>query len=70
QRGITFPKQLAFIGYGDPPAYKWIAGGISTISLPTDDIAERAIAMIIGHRGAPIQMASRTPTALILRKSA
>ena len=70
ERGMQFPDGLAFVGYGDPPAYKWIAGGITTISLSTDDIAQRAVAMILDSAGGQPQTTSRSPTALILRKSA
>lgn len=70
QRGVNFPTDLAFIGYGDPPAYKWIAGGITTIALSTDDIAMRAMAMITDLVHTKPHASSDLPTELILRKSA
>lgn len=47
ERGIQFPKDLGFVGYGDPAAYQWIAGGLTTISMSADDIAARAMQKIM-----------------------
>ncbi len=66
-RGLRFPEDLAFVGYGDPPAYQWLGGGISTISLSADDLARRAIALIEGDTA---QGNAASPTRLILRHSA
>lgn len=46
ERDIALPEQLAFVGYGDPAFYQWIAGGVSTISLSEHEVACRAIEMI------------------------
>ena len=46
ERQIALPEQLAFVGYGDPALYQWIAGGGSTISLSEHEVACRAIDMI------------------------
>ena len=70
ERGMQFPEGMAFVGYGDPPAYKWIAGGITTISLSTDDIAQRAVAMILDSADERSHSTGHSPTALIVRKSA
>lgn len=43
ERGLRFPDDLALVGYGDPSAYRWIAGGISTVRVP---VAEMAIAAV------------------------
>ncbi len=67
QRGIRFPGELAFIGYGDPPSYQWLGGGISTISLSADDLAGRAIALMEGD----LTLGNTaSPTRLVLRNSA
>ncbi|MGV8986008.1 MAG: LacI family DNA-binding transcriptional regulator [Cypionkella sp.] len=66
-RRVCFPDDLAFVGYGDPPAYQWLGGGITTISLSADDLARRAIALIKGDTASG-NVAS--PTRLILRHSA
>lgn len=44
-RGLRFPNDLAFVGYGDPASYRWIAGGITTIQLPVVEMAAGA-----GHK--------------------
>lgn len=43
ERGLRFPDDLAFVGYGDPAAYRWIAGGITTIRLPVVEMATGAV---------------------------
>lgn len=66
RRGVTFPQDLAFVGYGDPAFYEWIQGGISTISLPVDDLAECAVSLLSGNTSeAPALLSQRSE--LILR---
>lgn len=36
---------FGFVGYGDPSFYSWINGGISTIHVPVDELAQAAIAL-------------------------
>lgn len=71
QRGLQMPRDIAFVGYGDPSFYRWIAGGIATVSLPVDDLARRAAQMVApgvsGDQAAPDVL---LPTKLILRRSA
>jgi DNA-binding LacI/PurR family transcriptional regulator len=43
ERDLRFPNDLAFVGYGDPAAYRWIAGGITTIRLPVAEMANGAV---------------------------
>ncbi|WP_368185737.1 LacI family DNA-binding transcriptional regulator [Aestuariibius sp. HNIBRBA575] len=38
--------QLAFVGYGDPSHYVWINGGISTVQIPVDALAQQAVDLI------------------------
>lgn len=45
-RELNMPEDMAFIGYGDPAHYTWIKGGISTISLPVDELARQAAEML------------------------
>ena len=47
ERGLRFPADLAFVGYGDPAAYRWIAGGITTIRLPVVEMATGAVRRIV-----------------------
>lgn len=60
-------ERLAFIGYGDPAFYAWVLGGVSTIRLPVEELAGRAVELL-GRREAdepPESFAS--PAELILR---
>lgn len=43
-------RDIAFIGYGNPPFYNWIRGGLSTIDIPVDDLAVDALSMIIDNQ--------------------
>lgn len=61
---IAMPDALSFVGYGDPAAYRWIAGGITTIALSPEDIAERALAVLVdehanGERVSPTRLEVR-----------
>lgn len=41
-------KQIALIGYGDPSFYAWVNGGISTIQVPVDRLAHKAVELLEG----------------------
>lgn len=45
--GISLPDDLAFVGYGDPSFYRWIQGGVTTISLPIDALADKALELML-----------------------
>ncbi len=45
-RGEDPQADIAFVGYGDPSYYAWIKGGISTIKLPVDQLAQEAIRLL------------------------
>ncbi len=47
--GYSF-KERAFIGYGDSTFYRWLGGGISTISLPLDQLAKSAVELLSGFQ--------------------
>ncbi len=67
RRGVRFPGDLAFVGYGDPSFYRWICGGITTIGLSADAIAERAAGMLAdtGRPGRAV-----VPAQFVIRHSA
>lgn len=69
ERGVTFPRDIAFVGYGDPISYRWIGRGISTIDVSADDLAQKAIGLISMQEGAATSAISRSPTRFILRGS-
>ena len=43
---VAVNEELAFIGYGDPSYYRWLAGGISTIKVPVGPLADKTIALL------------------------
>ena len=68
--GVRFPHDLAFVGYGDPVSYRWIADGISTIDVSPDDLAYRATQMLSAQISEAQCRVSFSPTQFILRGSA
>lgn len=69
-RGMEFPKELAFVGYGDPSAFQWIAGGITTIAISPDEIAASAVEMLTSTNEPGHIRNSTTPTCFVVRHSA
>ncbi|MBK3745026.1 LacI family transcriptional regulator [Paraburkholderia aspalathi] len=43
----ALPQDIAFVGYGDPSFYEWIASDITTIFLPVETLGKRAVDMTI-----------------------
>lgn len=66
ERGIGMPSQLAFVGYGDAGAYRYLSGGITVIALPVEAVARRALDLLAG-RTVPDKAAEAT---LITRATA
>ena len=54
------------VSYGDPPHLRWIAGGISAIGVPVDDLADAATRAAIGG-GDPDGTATACPAVFIGR---
>lgn len=46
QARVDMPGDLAFVGYGDPSFYQWIGGGVTTIALPIETLANQALALL------------------------
>lgn len=46
ERNIDPEHDIPFIGYGDPSFYAWIGGGISTIEVPVDQLAQQAAELL------------------------
>lgn len=72
QEGLAMPRDIAFVGYGDPAHYAWINGGISTIALPVDQLARQAADVLdrsMAAGGAPTSIVS-FPAAFVKRHSA
>ena len=71
RRGLEMPADIAFVGYGDPSFYEWINGGISTVSLPVEVLAEYALDMVSTSAlpGDETQERRSVSAALVLRSS-
>jgi DNA-binding LacI/PurR family transcriptional regulator len=66
--GVVIGQQMAFIGYGDPAVYHWLNGGISTIRLPTEELARSTFELSVS--GNPtIDAAVQHRATLIIRRS-
>lgn len=68
-RNINMPGKLAFVGYGDPSFYRWIAGGITTITVSEHDVASRAIEMVQDADSLKTNSQQIIPTKLVIRSS-
>ncbi len=49
-RGMQPGRDIALVGYGDPSFYKWISGGLATVRLPVEELAEETVAELITDR--------------------
>jgi DNA-binding LacI/PurR family transcriptional regulator len=52
---------VAFVGYGDPAFYRWIGGGVSTVALPVEALARRALDLVRPGSERPDHGLSETP---------
>lgn len=69
-QGIVFPRDLAFVGYGDPELYRWLAGGITTIGVDPEDLAAKALEMIHAGPSREGPSSRSSGASLVVRKSA
>lgn len=71
QKDGHFPDGFGFVGYGDPSFYKWLGGGISTISLPMEALAQRALEYIKNSNtpGSASKNLSKPEANFVLRNS-
>lgn len=69
KRGLKLPEDLAFIGYGDPSFYKWIEGGITSISVPVEELARHAAELLSRSTGDKTAGILPLTTSLIVRSS-
>ncbi len=47
-KGQATSDRISFVGYGDSPLNKWVNGGITTISIPVQDMANEAAKLLAG----------------------
>lgn len=69
-RNVRFPDDMAFVGYGDPELYRWLAGGVTTIRVAPDKLARGALSMVIAGRDSAPESPPHAHAELILRQSA
>lgn len=51
-RGLTVGTDIAVVGFDDRPEASWLRPRLTTVALPLDRIADRAIALLLGDRPA------------------
>ncbi|MEM1288933.1 MAG: LacI family DNA-binding transcriptional regulator [Pseudomonadota bacterium] len=59
-------SRLEIVGYGDPDFYAWIAGGVTTVSVPVDELAHAAFDIIAGASAGERKTASKALKAQLL----
>ena len=52
-RGIQPDGAFAFVGYGDPTFYAWVGGGVSTVRVPVESLAQRAVELVAAGQDKP-----------------
>ena len=72
-KGLRVPEDISILGFDDIPQAEQCLPALSTIELPVEDMAERAIAMLVAQIALPhdlaLPMAAAVPTRLVLRAS-
>lgn len=70
-RGIQPGRDISLVGYGDPSFYKWIGGGLTTVRLPVEELAQIAVAELVADQveaqPGPKQKCHRLKAKLIIR---
>ena len=74
--GIAYPEQISIVGYGDPPWFSLVGGGITTVSLPVAEVSTMTAGLVLNDlHGAGADATSTVATvssirpALVLRGS-
>jgi LacI family transcriptional regulator len=72
-KGLRVPEDMSILGFDDIPQAEQCLPALSTIELPVEDMAERAIAMLVAQIALPqdlaLPMAAAVQTRLVLRDS-
>lgn len=63
--GLQPSSPLSLIGYGDPSFYNWIGGGVSTIGVPVEQLAHKAVELL--SQESPDPQPHKFPATLIIR---
>jgi len=60
RRGLSIPRDLSIIGYGDIPVAKYLHPSLTTVSYPTQKIAAVASELILERINEPLTRAAKT----------
>jgi DNA-binding LacI/PurR family transcriptional regulator len=75
--GLAYPEGISVVGYGDPPWFSLVGGGITTVSLPVADVSAMTAGLVLNDlTGEGVDQAAQTVAsvssirpALVLRGS-
>lgn len=62
-------RSVGFVGYGDPSFYAWVDGGISTVQVPVDELAEHSARMILDQDGGEPAKPAAFKASFVARRS-
>ena len=65
---LQLPDDLAFVGYGDPDAFRWLGGGVTTIAFQPEVLATRALELLL--RQGPMPSSAPVRSELRVRATA
>lgn len=71
-RDIPPSEAFSFIGYGDPSFYSWVNGGVSTIRIPVESLAYRAVELVVREPSTYVgqsEQAEEFPAKLVVREN-
>jgi LacI family transcriptional regulator len=75
QMGVSVPASLSVVGFGDGPWQKWWGPGLTTVRLPTEELAKSCALWFLHHLKAKVDLPraepylSISPTTMVLRSS-
>ncbi|PYG27213.1 LacI family DNA-binding transcriptional regulator [Pelagimonas varians] len=67
ETGLQPSENLSFIGYGDPSFYTWVGRGISTVAVPVEPLAYKAVDLLTGRADPASDHIHRFVASLIVR---
>jgi DNA-binding LacI/PurR family transcriptional regulator len=73
--GVSVPASLSVVGFGDGPWQKWWGPGLTTVRLPTEELAKSCALWFLHHLKAKANLPrvepylSISPTTMVLRSS-
>ncbi|MDU9005101.1 LacI family DNA-binding transcriptional regulator [Sedimentitalea todarodis] len=67
--GRQSAENMSFIGYGDPSFYAWVGGGVSTIRVPVESLAHKAVELLTARGETPSEPVHSFDAVLITRNT-